>query len=765
MSNIRKHMYFLKMLISYVIISLLPILIILLYYYPTAMRSNLETYRTSNYYQLKQIQMNIDSQMSNIIKIPLEFVQNPVLKEYYINKNNYNNIRMIEEIGKYVKTNSFIYDTFIYLYNKELLFGKKSAYSSDNFGEINYIYYNWPHDEMIDFLKNLRINVVLPARPVNINYSNVNVQFITYLTPLPPNNDSPYGIAMIMIDDYEVKKFMNVSSETAAGNIIIIDDHGTIITSLNDKYLSDRDNFLNYTENNNHDLKMPVKIDGKKFLTNSIPSSVMNWYYLHLVPSEIALKDTILLRNNAIILLFSLFVIETILAFYFIKSNYNPIQLFLRHINENVNNHKEIKPVTLENEMGEWETIQTIFDRLSVESMSLSLELSNNTKSIRESLLMRLISGQYDNEKEIMEKCRRLGLNFIFPVYLITLMKFNQNSELDMNRLYDVLQSFELANNAENRDTRVYFTPDVRLNCVICVINSKDRDMNEVLQFVDNISLIVRKALKTDIWAAVGSFCDNIEKIHLSYYHASYTSEYLVIKGKKTLEYYDHIVDNQYGLAIYPFELIYNLRFSLLKKDKEAALKAITQINEYLESNQLPMYIIKPLFLDAIGIILDTLTKYEPDTVSHYKASFNMYIYESDMSVSKMSGFINECFQKTCIYFDDKNTTENAKLLENILLHINDNLVLPQLSLISIADTFDMSPSNLSHFFKRKTGQNLYNYITNLKMQKALDLLVKTDLKVKEIAVQLGYSGSSNFGRIFIKIFGMSPGQYRNLSR
>jgi len=63
--------------------------------------------------------------------------------------------------------------------------------------------------------------------------------------------------------------------------------------------------------------------------------------------------------------------------------------------------------------------------------------------------------------------------------------------------------------------------------------------------------------------------------------------------------------------------------------------------------------------------------------------------------------------------------------------------------------------------FKERTDQSPMSYFIHLKLQKACELLVQTDLSVKDVAEELGYKDPYYFSRLFKKIQGYAPSQYR----
>jgi two-component system response regulator YesN len=84
------------------------------------------------------------------------------------------------------------------------------------------------------------------------------------------------------------------------------------------------------------------------------------------------------------------------------------------------------------------------------------------------------------------------------------------------------------------------------------------------------------------------------------------------------------------------------------------------------------------------------------------------------------------------------------------------------LTLISIAEAFYINPSYLSQLFMKKTNTTFLQYLTNIRIKKAEDLLKKTDLKVYEISSQVGYKDPKYFSKIFERTNGSKPVDYRN---
>lgn len=84
-----------------------------------------------------------------------------------------------------------------------------------------------------------------------------------------------------------------------------------------------------------------------------------------------------------------------------------------------------------------------------------------------------------------------------------------------------------------------------------------------------------------------------------------------------------------------------------------------------------------------------------------------------------------------------------------------------EISLESLAALVYLSPSYLSKVFKRETGENLSNYIQEVRIQEAKTLLRSTSLKAYEVAQRVGIPDPVYFARIFKKVTGIKPKDFR----
>lgn len=101
-------------------------------------------------------------------------------------------------------------------------------------------------------------------------------------------------------------------------------------------------------------------------------------------------------------------------------------------------------------------------------------------------------------------------------------------------------------------------------------------------------------------------------------------------------------------------------------------------------------------------------------------------------------------------------TPEMRKILKYISEHLQEDI-----SLETIAAHVNMNSSYFSRYFKSKTGGNFIDFLTGVRIQKAKELLLETELTIEEIAMKVGHVNKAYFTKVFKKVTGSNPGEFR----
>ena len=107
-----------------------------------------------------------------------------------------------------------------------------------------------------------------------------------------------------------------------------------------------------------------------------------------------------------------------------------------------------------------------------------------------------------------------------------------------------------------------------------------------------------------------------------------------------------------------------------------------------------------------------------------------------------------------------ENTSRLQMILDYLSKHYQDNI-----SLTKAAEQVYLSPSYLSHYFEQNMGISFSRYLTNLRLEKSLIPLTRTNISIEELSDLCGFGNSRSYTRFFKNKYGILPSEYRKKYR
>ena len=109
----------------------------------------------------------------------------------------------------------------------------------------------------------------------------------------------------------------------------------------------------------------------------------------------------------------------------------------------------------------------------------------------------------------------------------------------------------------------------------------------------------------------------------------------------------------------------------------------------------------------------------------------------------------------------EKKQSKRHHVIDKAVDYIGENYA-SNLSIEILSGKFSMSPFYFSKLFKEYCSMSFVDYLTDVRIKKAIELFSDEKLRLNEIANQIGYNDANYFSRVFKKTIGMSPKEYRN---
>lgn len=160
----------------------------------------------------------------------------------------------------------------------------------------------------------------------------------------------------------------------------------------------------------------------------------------------------------------------------------------------------------------------------------------------------------------------------------------------------------------------------------------------------------------------------------------------------------------------------------------------------------------------------------EADLIESYRDEKEVfYSAASSAKAKSLHSIIESLMSLNCPDFDSKHEkiNENSEYLENqveTIKNVHDFLLenlSKRITIEELSKNFAMNPTTLKTVFKDVYGTSLAAHIKEHRMEKAAELLTKTDKTVKEIAEEVGYESQSKFSAVFKDFFNVSPLEYK----
>ncbi len=129
-------------------------------------------------------------------------------------------------------------------------------------------------------------------------------------------------------------------------------------------------------------------------------------------------------------------------------------------------------------------------------------------------------------------------------------------------------------------------------------------------------------------------------------------------------------------------------------------------------------------------------------------------------SIERIEGYMQERFAAALQYIIQREEKSTKVSINDISKYIEDNYN-RDISLNEIGEFFSITPEYVSSLFKKERGENYLVFLSRLRMERAMEMLRDSVLRTYEIAEKVGYYDTHHFSKVFKKLIGMTPSEYR----
>lgn len=289
-----------------------------------------------------------------------------------------------------------------------------------------------------------------------------------------------------------------------------------------------------------------------------------------------------------------------------------------------------------------------------------------------------------------------------------------------------------------------------------------EKKQTSLIDLLGDICKEIKRILQVTVTIGIGYFCMDLEQLPAAYQSAVDALGYQEIVGTGNIIYINDMEPISRGKLQLETrdeaDLIAAVKFGTREKIEAAARSFASR----MESARVHMRQQQVYQMSIINCLIRLMQQQDLDLGAMFGTDemYGKVIY-GNMKPEEFASVITEVGCR----MNEAMNRERDKTAKKVILeakqYILDHYQDPELSVDVMCRQLHMSPAYFSTVFKRETGQTYIAYLTEVRLDKAVELLNTTDDKTYVIAQKVGYQEQNYFSYVFKKRFGISPTKFR----
>lgn len=391
----------------------------------------------------------------------------------------------------------------------------------------------------------------------------------------------------------------------------------------------------------------------------------------------------------------------------------------------------------------------------------LQADLSQSLSHLKESFFKDLISGLLD-EKDAIAKSKQLQIAVRSERLAIVKLRIDQF--IAVRKKYvekdERLLRFSVVNILEEIIPRKWSKEIVvESSSEYLLIMNIPTDNNEataadISKLCSNIQRTMRDFMNISISIGISTFADGFRAIRNAYHEADKAMHHSFFAGSGHILFYQDITENKASEA--NAANIMNeiqLSYAFDSNNKELLTACFESFRLELQQRQANERMIREAYIRLTEHISTHLpASYQQSAALPYEALFAAETWDAVHHI--VLDYAEKCLLAEYKTLEQRSYTELAVDMIN-------RYYAESISLQSVANQINVNPSYLSRLFKQETGENFVSYLTRVRIERAKSFLENSQYKIYEVADKVGYHNYTYFSKIFKKVVGVSPEEYR----
>lgn len=299
-------------------------------------------------------------------------------------------------------------------------------------------------------------------------------------------------------------------------------------------------------------------------------------------------------------------------------------------------------------------------------------------------------------------------------------------------------------------------------NTVLIMEMGSEEQMVPITDECDRFCRWAYRVMGAVVTAGIGTVCDNLFNINLSYEGAREAVSYRVLYGtQRAINIREIVPKEQATLSLLEegrmHDLFRAIRVGNPEKIEEAVQKEIQKIHKHTVT-------IGQYHLAAMETVSNFYKFCANNSLDFNEIAGNVpNLYEKvpQMDESSLTSWMNEMARMISEELKTARNSTSHRLVTEAQLLVREKYMDASISLDVVCSILGVSNSYFSSVFKKETGKSFISYLTDYRMDIAEELILSGETKSYKVAEKVGYLDANYFSYVFKKRFGVSPSKYR----
>lgn len=396
----------------------------------------------------------------------------------------------------------------------------------------------------------------------------------------------------------------------------------------------------------------------------------------------------------------------------------------------------------------------------------------NSYPIMKNIFLKAIVNGEYSYE-EVNQWLDYYNVDLKGYLYLVSVIKidhfYKERKNIDLPKTE--LKKVALLNIVEEIDERAYIGPYFLENNQVIIIGKSDKG-NEIEFIQDYIPKLeeirqgVEKFLQFTVTIGVGHVCTNVLDLHHSLKSALNAHDYKMVVGNNQVIYIndlEHHMDQRFQLnEINQRRLVRSLKTGT----KEEFFKYTDQVFNEIKKCNAPINEYQIYLLELVTLIIKTAREININLIEFTGKNINIFSILNEVNqLEDIKNELNLIGEKIIKHHLAGRVQTTTTMVSKAKEYVAENYKDMELNIEKISEYLHYSPNYFSTIFKKETGQAFMNYLLDIRLEAGKELLLTTDMKTFEIALEVGFASPNYFSFCFKKKMTISPSHYKKQNK